>query len=152
MVSTTSMRIHNECRKEGDTLAARSLTIPIMIVVTVVIVLIITAFPSLNPRVWYTKPMLVLNTLQPTPRSPKKTFWTTMSPMTKPLRVVVALREKKHPAKNPHVGAKIFDWRAASCGGQLVGWSCEAEVPPCAHPRPREREDVPCSPSPCPAP
>mmetsp|Transcript_3518 Transcript_3518/g.9899 ORF Transcript_3518/g.9899 Transcript_3518/m.9899 type:complete len:251 (+) Transcript_3518:219-971(+) len=80
--------------------------IPTIIAVTVVIVLIITAFPSLKPRVWYTKPILVFMRLQPIPRRPKNRRWPTSSPTTNPLLVVVAESEKKHPANRPQVGAK----------------------------------------------
>lgn len=97
----------------------RPLTIPIMMVVTVVIVLIMTAFPSRRPRVWYMNPTLVLQIEHPTPARPKKSLRPVSSPTTKPLLVVVAEREKKHPAKKPQVGAKAlgldFPMRLCSC-------------------------------------
>mmetsp|Transcript_2164 Transcript_2164/g.5475 ORF Transcript_2164/g.5475 Transcript_2164/m.5475 type:complete len:222 (+) Transcript_2164:1018-1683(+) len=81
---------------------------PTMMVVTVVMVLIMTAFPSRRPSVWYTKPMLVFMMLRPIPSEPKKTFFPRSSPTTKPLRQVVLEREKKQPAKNPHRAGKCF--------------------------------------------
>lgn len=97
-------------REEGKLSPSATIprNIPIIMVVTVVIVLIITAFPSFRPSVWYTKPMLVFIILKPIPRRPKKSFRPVISPTTKPLLHIVLESEKKHPAKNPQRAAKCF--------------------------------------------